>query len=459
MELMASTKLLRLRKEVHVAPVVEERYARAYAERRGAPRSSVRVPLKVTVPSVEAVFTSESVNISHTGLFLATDTLLEVGTPVQVEITLEGGGLLLHASAEVVRQERRLTPQGVGLRFTDVSYEAQALIDRLLRDESLFGNYRLERLIGRGGMGEVYRAKVLEGPYAGRWAAVKRIRPELQREAFAVEMFEREAALARQLKHPHVVEVLDVGTVEGACYIAMDYVHGCNLNQILDECRHRNIFLPLDFCAYLGHVVAEALQYAHTATDGQGRPLGIIHRDVAPGNIFISTKGEILLGDFGIALSAMNDAERVVMAGKDPYLSPEALLHQPLGPSSDIFALGAVLYELVTNRRAFEGQSRHQMWRKILGGDFPPPSHHRPDISSQLEGLILRAMSPRSGERARLAWRARWRELARGPYPVRFTTAQAFADALRPLYNPAIGTQMAIASVVRNLLKDRLGGF
>src|SRR5688500_17605950 len=194
---MTKAKLLRLRKQVTVASAVEER--------RGAPRVQVRMPIRVSIPSVESAFESEAINISQTGLFVATNDHPPLGTLVDVEVSLATGRLLLHGTGEVVRHEKRQNPMGIGIRFDDISYEAQTLIDRLLGDGRLFGRYRLDELVGQGGMGEVYRAKVLDGPFAGRTAAIKRLRRDLAPEAMLVDLFAREAALSANLRHPNIV--------------------------------------------------------------------------------------------------------------------------------------------------------------------------------------------------------------------------------------------------------------
>ncbi len=170
--------------------------------------------------------------------------------------------------------------------------------------DRIFAGYRLDALVGKGGMAEVYRAVAIEGPRIGRQVAVKRLLPSLARDPGYVALFEREAEVTRRLQHPNIVEVLDTGVAGGTPFIVMDYVDGKNLRQILAQCAARGILLPIDFAAYVAHVLAEALSHAHAGKDARGRPLGIVHCDVSPSNVFISRVGEIKLGDFGVALTA-----------------------------------------------------------------------------------------------------------------------------------------------------------
>ena len=161
--------------------------------------------------------------------------------------------------------------------------------------------YAVEGLLGRGGMAEVFLARVLAGPQAGQLVAIKRLLPALARDAEYVALFRQEAELTRRLRHPAIVSVLEAGVAGGVPYIAMEYVDGRNLKEILAQCAARRILLPVDFAAYVAHVIAQALAHAHEGWDEQGVLLGIVHNDVSPSNVFISRLGEIKLGDFGVA--------------------------------------------------------------------------------------------------------------------------------------------------------------
>ncbi len=295
-----------------------------------------------------------------------------------------------------------------------------------------FAGYALEALVGKGGMAEVYRARALGGPLAGETVAVKRLLPALARDPDKVRLFEREALITRQLRHPNIISVYDSGVAAGLPYIVMEYVDGRNMREVLSRCATRGILLPLDFAAYLAHVVALALECAHGFRDFDGGPLPIVHCDLSPSNVFISRLGEVKLGDFGVARFVEGDASRGRGAyGKVRYLAPEQIRGEGVTPRTDLFALGAVLFELLTNEHAFPGPTAEEVGGRILRGELRSPSAIRPDIPHPLVALCLRCMAALPAERVR--------------------SARAFADEIDGLYDHAIGTPLAIAAVVRGL--------
>lgn len=291
--------------------------------------------------------------------------------------------------------------------------------------------YQLLSLAGAGGMAEVWRATALEGPRAGQVVALKRLLPALAADPEYVELFRREAAVTRRLHHPAVVEVLDAGVADGAPYLVMDYVDGRNLREVLAQCARRGILLPLDFGAYLAHVLAQALDHAHAGLDRAGAPLGIVHCDVSPSNVFISRLGEVKLGDFGVALTPGAAKGRAGALGKIHYLAPEQLRGQAVTPRTDLFALGAVLFELLTNQRAFPGATVDEVGQRILRGQLRAPSELRQEVPFDLDALTLRCLAARPEDR--------------------WGSAADFAAELTTRYDPAVGTPLAIAAVVRGL--------
>jgi serine/threonine protein kinase len=296
----------------------------------------------------------------------------------------------------------------------------------------LFAGYQLVALIGKGGMADVYRAVALEGPRAGHEVAVKQLKPELAADPEFVELFRQEALVTRRLHHPAVIDVFDAGVAEGRPWLAMDLVDGKNLRQILTQCAQRSILLPIDFGAYLGHQLALALDHAHAGIDRDGQPLGIVHCDVSPSNVFISRLGEVKLGDFGVALTpGGSKGARQGAFGKIHYLAPEQLRGEPLTPATDLFALGAVLFELLTNQRAFPGATVEEVGERILTGQLRAPSEVRPEVPTELDALTLHCLAASPAER--------------------WESAAAFATAIAARYDPAVGTPLAIAAVVRGL--------
>lgn len=292
----------------------------------------------------------------------------------------------------------------------------------------IVANYEIEACIGRGGMAEVHRARVLEGPRAGTPVAVKRLLPALARDPEQVRHFAREARLAAQLHHPAIVEVLEIVEHRGAPLIVMEYVDGSDLRRLLARLNERGILFPVDFALYAVQTVAEGLKAAHEARGEDGQVLGVIHCDVSPSNIFVSRAGEVKIGDFGVA-RATGDMRRVAY-GKVRYLSPEQLRNEPVTARTDVFGLGAVLYELLTGAKAFPEDDPDETVRHILSGRRHPPSSLRPEVSEEVDALVLRALADRGG------------------YP----HAGAFAAELGLHFDPGVGNRLAIAAVVRGLL-------
>ncbi len=296
-----------------------------------------------------------------------------------------------------------------------------------------FAGHEIEALVGKGGMAEVYRARAREGPRAGEIVALKRLLPELARDPGYVAFFQREGEITRALRHPAIVSVYEAGVSNGTPYIVMEYVDGRNLRQILGQCAARGILLPVDFAAYVAHVLCQALDYAHRAHGPCGAQVGVVHCDVSPSNVFISRLGEIKLGDFGVARTAAagDPARGQAVFGKVRYLAPEQIRGEAVTARADLFALGAVLFELLTNEPAFPGAEVNEVGQRILRGEVRAPSALRPEVPPALDALVLAALS---------------RDPARRP-----PSASAFGKVLAARYDPAIGTPLAIAAVVRGL--------
>jgi eukaryotic-like serine/threonine-protein kinase len=306
-----------------------------------------------------------------------------------------------------------------------VNSSAPSRIPRIL------GNYEILSALGKGGMAEVFRARVLSGPRENWIVALKRLLPALTQDPASLELFASEARLTKLLDHPNIVQVLDVGSVSDQHFIVMDLVDGRDLGHILRRCKLRGIHLPLDFAIYLCRVLLEALAYAHSCTGPQGEALGIVHCDVSPSNLFISRLGDIKLGDFGVARLRVDGVlQGGEVLGKPYYLSPEAL-QGALSPQVDLWAATVVLYELLTLQRPFTGSTPDEVFSKIIYRDYLAPSLIRPAIPEALEEIIHRGFSTDMSER--------------------FPSAESFAEALAPHYDERVGTPLAIAAVVRGL--------
>jgi eukaryotic-like serine/threonine-protein kinase len=227
----------------------------------------------------------------------------------------------------------------------------------------LFGRYALFDFIGKGGMAEIYlaRQKTELGP--ARRCVVKQILPELARDPAFSDMLVHEAKLAARLNHANVVQVFDLGREGERLFIAMEYVEGFDLNDLLRRCSRAKVPLPFELGV---HVVCEALKgldYAHRRTDDEGRPLGIVHRDVSPSNLLVSFEGEVKVCDFGIArandllgASGGSAAHELgeALKGKAGYMSPEHARGETIDARADVFAAGIVLWELAAGRRMYK---------------------------------------------------------------------------------------------------------
>jgi serine/threonine protein kinase/tetratricopeptide (TPR) repeat protein/TolB-like protein len=251
------------------------------------------------------------------------------------------------------------------------------------------GPYRLEEPLGSGGMGEVFRARDLR---LGRVVAVKLIRGRAAADPGARERFQREARAASAIDHPNVCMVHDVGEHDGIAYLVMEYLEGETLERRLERGP-----LPLPALVEVGGQMLEALDAAHSK--------GIVHRDVKPSNVFLTTSGQVKVMDFGIAkLDGPGDADGPLASltgeggviGTIAYMSPEQARGEKVDVRSDLFSLGAVLYEMATGTRAFRGLTPAVLFEAILRGSPVPPREIRADLPDALQRLILGAL-----ERAR----------------------------------------------------------
>lgn len=263
-----------------------------------------------------------------------------------------------------------------------------------------FGPYKLMEKIGQGGMAEIFRA---ESRGTGtqdfvKEVAIKRILASLASNEDFVTQFLDEARIAGSLSHPNIVQIYDVGQVDEAYYIAMEYVNGKHLGQVIRSSIEQQHPFPVHLATSVIKEVAQALSFAHSAKDSLGNPLNIIHRDISPQNILVDFHGAIKLTDFGIAKAAnkLFQTTAGVIKGKFSYLAPEQLIGQASSPASDLFSLGVVMWEMLSGRRLFQGESDIKTIQLVQACDIPPIGHFRSDISSELDDIIrnLLASSP-----------------------------------------------------------------
>jgi len=261
---------------------------------------------------------------------------------------------------------------------------------------TLFGQYELIEVISTGGMAEVFKARMKGVEGFQKIVAIKRILPHLTDNDEFVTMFIDEAKLAAQLQHPNIIHIYDLGKIERSYYIAMEYIDGKDLRSLLRLLEEKKQRLPQGIALYIASRLAAALDYAHRKRDFQGRAMALVHRDVSPQNVLISLDGDIKLCDFGIAKAASkaSHTRAGALKGKLQYMSPEQAWGKDLDHRSDIFSLGLVLYEMVTGKKAFAGDSELSILEQVRSPRLAAPREVDPTIPPEFDRIVMRALDP-----------------------------------------------------------------
>ena len=261
-----------------------------------------------------------------------------------------------------------------------------------------FGKYYLMGLVARGGMAEVYRARPRVGE--AKLLAIKVMRPKLAKEVRFVDMFNREGQLAMMLRNRSIVNTIEVGRVEGRHYIAMEYIGGRDLTQLLRRCQETGKRIPVPHAVYIAARMAEGLDFAHRLSGPDGRPLNIVNRDVSPSNVRISYDGEVKLLDFGIAQALMKFTSEIgVLKGKFSYMSPEQIRGMPLDARTDVFSSGIILHEMLTTEKLFRGDTEFALMEKVRKAEIEPPSKYNRRVTSELDAIVFKALARDVGDR------------------------------------------------------------
>ncbi len=324
------------------------------------------------------------------------------------------------------------------------SNDRDALAPRALASDSekLFGGYRLLRMLGCGGMAEVWSGEEV----GGRPVAIKRILPHLCDDLAIVEMFLSEARLATLLKHQNVVRTYEVGILQRQPFIAMELVTGVDLRKLSAASTDP---LPIGFCLAVAIQICDALAYVHAARDRDGSALGLIHRDISHSNIMLTRDGGIAkLLDFGVAKAALTTGlsrtRTGELKGKLGYMAPELLKEERYDHRADLFSVGVVLYELLVLQRLFKASTEASMLMMNLACQVAPPSRLRAELPAVLDGVVLRALSADPAKRYGSAGEMAdaLRGLARD---YRWTSAQTVAliEARLPLQAGALEPTLA----------------
>jgi len=286
---------------------------------------------------------------------------------------------------------------------------------RPMKTSRSFGRFRLLMEMAKGGMATLYLARLSGPEQFEKLLVLKKIHDHLAEEAEFVSMFLDEARITALIHHPNVVTIFDMGQVDGSYFIAMDYVHGENMTVVLRAAVRQKKGFGWPYAARIVADAAAGLHAAHELRGPDGRPLGVVHRDVSPQNILVSYDGNTQVVDFGIAYAAerITHTTAGTLKGKVAYMSPEQTGRNDLDRRSDIFSLGIVLYESVCLRRLFKEGSEAASLLRIREADVPKPRSIRPSIPADLEAIILKALAKNPDDR--------------------FSTAQEMAERLNRL--------------------------
>jgi len=292
----------------------------------------------------------------------------------------------------------------VWLVVSDLISKAKALrIQIELKDMTRIGPYTLVKKIGQGGMAELFLAEYARQDGFRRVVAMKKVLPHLTENKDFINMFIREARLAALLRHPNIVQITDYGNIKNAYFIAMEYINGTNLAEIMEKVKEG---LPVDLSVFLGLKISMGLQYSHSKKDDKSRePLNIVHRDISPHNIMVSFEGEVKIADFGIAKAKSEPSltQTGVIRGKLRYMSPEQILGQTVDRQADIYALGIVFYEILSGHHVFQFKDDIDAIQSIQKAKIPQLKDIRPDMPKDLNRIVMKCLEKDKKERYQTA--------------------------------------------------------
>jgi serine/threonine protein kinase len=328
--------------------------------------------------------------------------------------------------------EDRLTPEGLRSHNQSVAKAAAEV-------GTTANQYQILAKLASGGMAEIFLARGASVAGVERYCVLKRILRERARDADFVQMFVHEARLVAQLQHPNIASVYDIGMLGDSYFFTMEYVHGETIRSLLQRAQELHRPLPLACVLMIIAGAAAGLHHAHERNASDGRPLGIVHRDVSPSNLMVSYEGNVKVVDFGVAKAEDRTVETRsgTVKGKISYLSPEQCRGTRVDRRSDVFSLGIVLWELLTGDRLYRRDSDFDNMTAIVHEAAPPPSARRSDLPSAIDDLVLRL-------------------LAKSPAD-RFQTAAEVVDAIEAasLQSGTILSTSAVGRLVRELFGVR----
>ena len=271
------------------------------------------------------------------------------------------------------------------------------------------GRYEVDELLAKGGMGEVYRGRLVAAHGFERPIVIKMIRTELLANERAALMFIDEARIAAGLHHRNILQIVDFDRFDDGAFIVTELVEGCDLRVLLTHLRAPPRY---EIALTIISELAAGLHAAHEAAGNDGSPLNLVHRDVSPSNVLLGRQGEIKLSDFGVAKARLRSYHTVSgsIKGKAPYMAPEQILGDHVDRRADVFSLGVLLFEATTRSRLYSGKGDATAMKLIIDGYVPEPAELRPGYPPELAAIVRRA-------------------LARDP-DQRYPTAQAMIDEI-----------------------------
>ncbi|RKH37060.1 serine/threonine protein kinase, partial [Corallococcus llansteffanensis] len=310
-----------------------------------------------------------------------------------------------------------------------------------LQTGDVFGRYELVSWLGRGGMAETWRAQLVGDAGVTKPVLIKKVLPEYADDEAFISMFISEARISATLSHGNVAQVFDFGRVDGEYFLAMEFVDGQPLHRVLKRALKSGMAaLPIPVAVFIALEMCRGLHYAHTRTDGSGKPLGIVHRDISPDNVLLGYEGQVKIVDFGIAKAQLLRGFKTapgVVKGKYLFFSPEQARGEEVDARSDVWATGVVLYELLCGKLPVDGPP-HVVMMRVGRGEIPAPGVLRPELPRELNDIVMKALTPDRDQR--------------------FESSHAFGDALAGfLYsNFPRFSAMSIAHLLRVLFRGDL---
>ena len=337
------------------------------------------------LPNKEMVFTFAS-DISYAGTSVGTAHVAVSAQPFQSALgrhrTVFIAGIALSSLVLLLL-----------LVILDRRFQARELEkQRQLAEATKIGPYLLRERIGLGGMAEVFLADYVREDGFRKTVAVKRVLSHLAQNKNFIDMFIREARLAALLQHPNIVPILDFGKIDDSYFIAMEYVGGQNLAQLMGKLKRG---MDVDQAMFIISQVCMGLDHSHRKKDDQtGELLHIVHRDVSPQNILVSMEGEVKLNDFGISKANTEPSltQAGVIRGKFSYMSPEQAQGETVDHRADIYALGVVFYEILSGRRLYEFSNALEAMHTLVKKTIVPIKELRPDIPDTLNSIVMKCL-------------------------------------------------------------------